>query len=193
MLSKKNNSIEICWFIILVERQEEQSLRKIVGISCLLACDGGEEEEKQIRARVVGGWGENAKKRARARSGREKRVGDNESVRASLAKRSERSRSRHFWPVRLQVAGRALSWRSVRLSEASKKKGDYSICVWASCVCILAHDPRNWRSVLLPAESPSVTLHLIPRGDFTWSDWFEDKKTREIKGFCSDPGTSPSS
>lgn len=72
--------------------------------------------------------------RVREKRSREERVGD-ESVRASLAKRSERSRSRHFRPVRLQAAGRALSWRSVRLSEASKKKGGYSICVWASCVC----------------------------------------------------------
>lgn len=33
-----------------------------------LACDGGEEEEKQIRARMVGGWGEKrSEKRARER------------------------------------------------------------------------------------------------------------------------------
>lgn len=134
-----------------------------------------EEEEKQIRARMVGGWGEKCREtRVWERSGHEKRVGD-ESVRASLAKRSERSRSRHFRPVRLQAAGRALSWRSVRLSEASKKKGGYSICVWASCVCVLAHDSRDWKGILLPAESPSVTLRLIPKGGSTWPDWLEDK------------------
>jgi len=51
--------------------------------------------------------------------------------------------------VRVQAAGRALSWRSVRLSEASKKKGGYSMCVRTSCVCVSTHDPRDRRRYYL--------------------------------------------
>ena len=134
-----------------------------------------EKRKKSRLERGRGMGGERQETRARARSDREKRVGDNESVRASLAKRSERSRSRHFWPVRLQVAGRALSWRSVRLSEASKKKGGlFYMCVSIVCVYIDARSSElKKRSTTCQEFFDHITLNT--KGWF-WSDWFEDKK-----------------
>jgi len=114
---------------------------------------------------VVGGWGENAKKRAREREAIVRRGWETTSPSGLRLPNDPRDRARvTFGPFGSKSRAELSVDAQFGSARPARRKGDYFICVWASCVCILTHDPRNWRSVLLPAKNSSITLRSIPRG-----------------------------
>jgi len=140
------------------------------------------KESRLERARREGNVGERAREReavAREESGRQR-------VRPGFAYQTIReiALASLYRSVRLQAAGRALSWRSVRLSEASKKKGGYSMCVSVPCVCVSTHDPRDRTSVTTCWKSFAALRLNIKGCSQIWIGL--SKTTREIKGFRSD-------